>query len=761
MKKIPSRILEIRLNSATFKGTKTTINPTYVNFFFGNNGAGKSTIAKAIQSGKDIAYASGKTKADFLTLVYDKDFIDKNMSSYNNLPGIYTIGEENKKIQEEIEKIQKEKISPINDEIAKLKEEQKKNKSNLEKDIDKLHTECWNKTRGLNRMFKNTQKGAEGGKELFYKEVKKYNPINHDLDKLRVTYNALYDENAKRYPTFNVIKNTALLDEIDGHDILELVITNTAQTDFAVLLKELGATEWFQAAHKIFHSKTNRCPYCTRLLPENFEEIVKQSFDDSYEKNLHKLQNFRTAYEDNVRKLRVLLLKPQEIHPNIETKEYDDKLNTLNALLNNNIHLIKQKIVEPNTIIYLSKIEPILKDLVSIITKYNEIIEENNSAIKADASKKAECRRRVFEYMAFILKDEINDCKKLEAKLARLKKENDQISKEKDDELRQLQKKINDLRDKTVNTTVAVNNINSILHDVGFYGFEIRAQDKMNYQIIRTETGKVVEKLSEGERNFIAFLYFQQKVFGSEKKENDTREKIVVIDDPVSSMDSKSLFIVGEQIRKMIEICRNNADRENAKVKDNFIKQIFILTHNAYFHREITYSYVNYYEYVSFYMLKKLKNRSSVVLCVKSNPNEPSENINYNPIKNSYAALWEEYKELKDIASAVPLLNIIRRILEYYFIQICGYDRDYIRNMVFERNKDKYIRDENGRIDDYKYDIANAMLRYIASNSYELNDSSYFVDEAIDTDLYEKTFQMIFKFMGQEQHFNMMMEIKK
>ena len=761
MKKLASRISEIRLNSTTFKGTRTTINPTYVNFFFGNNGAGKSTIAKAIQSGKDIAYASGKTKADFLTLVYDKEFVNNNISDYRKLPGIYTIGEENKKIQEEIEKIQKEKISPINDEIAKLEEEQKKNESAIKEKLDTLHTECWDKTRELNRMFKNTQKGAEGSKELFYNEVKKYHPINHDLDKLRVTYDAIYDKNARHYLYFNVIENTAILDEIDDYNILEKVITNTAQTDFAVFLKELGATEWFQTAHKEFHSKTDKCPYCARPLQENFDEIVKQSFDDVYRKDLQKIEKFLTAYKDNVKKLRTELSKPQEIHPGINTKAYDDKLDTLNALLDNNIHLIEQKIAESNRIIHLSKTEPIIRDLVDIITKYNEIIEANNSAINADASKFSECRRQVFEYMAFILKDEINKCKNLTAELSQFNIENKQKIKEEESKRKPFQERINDLREKIVNTTTAINNINTILHDSGFYGFEIRAQDKMNYQIIRTETGNVVEGLSEGERNFIAFLYFQQKVFGSEKKENDTREKIVVIDDPVSSMDSKSLFIVGEQIRKMIEICRNNADSENARAKDNFIKQIFILTHNAYFHREITYSYVNYYNFISFYLIKKLKTRSSVVLCVKSNPNEPSENVNYNPIKNSYAALWEEYKELKNVASAVPLLNVIRRILEYYFVQICGYDRDHIRNMVFERNKDKYIRDENGRIDDHKYDIANAMLRYIASNSYELNDSSYFVDEAIDTDLYEKTFQMIFKFMGQEQHFNMMMEIKK
>lgn len=45
--KIKSEIIKIELNDATFEGTGATVTPTYVNFFFGNNGTGKSTIAKA------------------------------------------------------------------------------------------------------------------------------------------------------------------------------------------------------------------------------------------------------------------------------------------------------------------------------------------------------------------------------------------------------------------------------------------------------------------------------------------------------------------------------------------------------------------------------------------------------------------------------------------------------------------------------------------------------------------------------------------
>lgn len=43
----------------------------------------------------------------------------------------------------------------------------------------------------------------------------------------------------------------------------------------------------------------------------------------------------------------------------------------------------------------------------------------------------------------------------------------------------------------------------------------------------------------------------------------------------------------------------------------------------------------------------------------------------YNPVENSYHALWEEYKEIK---SPIPLKNV-RKILNMYFLQLCSYSK--------------------------------------------------------------------------------------
>ncbi len=165
-------------------------------------------------------------------------------------------------------------------------------------------------------------------------------------------------------------------------------------------------------------------------------------------------------------------------------------------------------------------------------------------------------------------------------------------------------------RSDTVETETAKDSINLMLRDSGMQGFSLQPKSGVAHVYeVRRPDGTIADNLSEGEKNFIAFLYFYHLVYGSESADGETRDKIVVIDDPVSSMDSGYLFIVSTLVRQMIEICRNNADNRNRTVEGNFIKQIFILTHNAYFHREVTYSYVLKYEYVSFYLIRKLDSK--------------------------------------------------------------------------------------------------------------------------------------------------------
>lgn len=773
--KLPSEIIRITLDDATYKGTGAAIAPTYINYFFGNNGTGKTTIAKAIKTGSGVIYAPGKDAADYLPLVYDQDFIDANMRSYHNLPGVFTMNEANVKIQEQIDRkaAEQKKAQKASSDAFAEKDKKAKTRAALEK---QLYKDCWDKTEELRTVFEATQEGKKGSKQKFAEEVKRHSPIQHDVEELKRMYDSVYSSTAKRYDRFSVVSDVSALDRISGCDILSLAIVNTSNTPFADFLKEVGSTEWVRQGHADYHEKAGgKCPYCSQDLLPNFEEMLAASFDTQYQTNLQKLDTFLAAYRDAANALFVPLSRlPDEVYPVIDTKPYHDKLTAVKAVIAENIEKIKSKVVEPSKIIALDEVEPLLQELSDIISSFNRLIDANNDIVSAGPKKKAECKKAVFEQIAYTLKDVLEAYARSESALdAEIEAQQDIINTQKR-VLDQLKEDLRILNSQTVETETAMKSINTMLRDSGFQGFELRPRHEeiirpdgsvecvvptpaINYEVVRTDTGKIAENLSEGEKNFIAFLYFQQLVFGRESADGDTREKIVVIDDPVSSMDSSALFIVSAQIRKMIEVCRNNADNRNPVVSGNFIKQIFILTHNAYFHREVTYAYANRYDFVSFYLIRKTDNKSSIRLCDCPNPDCPSERMNVNPVKNSYAALWDEYK---DASSGIPLMSIIRRILEYYFLQLCGYEGSDLRKRILEENKDAFTHDDFGNEDFSKFELASAMLSYIAANSSGINDGMHYVDDCIDVQQCRDTFQMIFHHMGQDQHYEMMMGMK-
>lgn len=769
--KLQSEIIKIELDDATFQGTKTVFTPTYVNFFFGNNGTGKSTIAKAIKSGRGVAFADGKQFEDYIPLVYNQEFINDNMRSYHDMKGIFTFDEVNSDLQDEFDQLNNQlgeaRKTKASAESAKAEAEGK-----LVELDDKSMRNQFSALKDLRNKFGKLIPSRFSTSKTLIPEIRRHlnKAALQDEAEMQRQYNAIYGSDAKEYTEFPTIPDTMVLDTVEGEEILNVVITNTAETEMAQFLKRIDATEWMRQAHERYHGKTEgRCPYCYRMLPEDFEQKFLESFDDLYDKNLQKLNAFLKSYRDKANALYLHISRlPEEIYPGTDEKGYNEKLAVLKDAVSENIDAIKSKIAEPSKKITLVEVASILEDISEMIATINKMIRTNNEAYNTKTKKISELRENLFCHMAYTLQRDFKMHDQSRQMIIDSVDVQKKIIKNQSDLMAEIKDKLRGKQGSVKDTTVAMKKINEMLRDANFQGFEMRphidssqaadSEKPINYEVIRTSTGKVAEDLSEGEKNFIAFLYFLQKVFGNDSDQEDTREKIVVIDDPVSSMDSGTLFIVGEQIRKMVEVCRNNADNRDAVMKGNFIKQIFVFTHNAYFHREVTYPHADRYEFVSFYLIRKTDNRSSVRLCDKKDPDEPTARINVNPVKNSYAALWEEYKE---VSSAVPLMNAIRRILEYYFLQLCGYEGSNLRKTILEDNRDAFSRDEFGNEDNTRYDMASTMLSYIDATSYGVNDGLHYVDDGIDVELYRETFRMIFEHMHQEQHYNMMMGLKK
>src|SRR5690606_20028844 len=162
----------------------------------------------------------------------------------------------------------------------------------------------------------------------------------------------------------------------------------------------------------------------------------------------------------------------------------------------------------------------------------------------------------------------------------------DQQIKDKRAEKAQKQAEIRTLEKQTTSVQPTIDAINALLLSFGFQSFKLApSQAGTSYKLIRRDGSDAKATLSEGEKTFLTFLYFYHLLKGSLSESGMTENRVVVFDDPVSSLDSEILFIVSSLIKGLFDEVRSGTGR---------IKQIFVMTHNVYFHKEITYNHKRY-----------------------------------------------------------------------------------------------------------------------------------------------------------------------
>lgn len=772
-KKMEAAIKQITLDRATFEKTGTTVVPTYINFFFGRNGAGKSTLAEVISADEGVVWRDGDSHAGYDVLVYNQEFIDRNFGSYGDLAGVITIHEQNIEVQQQLESKKKEKsdAEALGKQLTKDSDDKTAAKDAAITQFQKM---CWTQTAQIREAFKEALKGKLKSQQFMESVLAVPAAVDHDYGELKSLYDIAFSLDSRPYHLFGKIDSASTYGTLPGRELLDKAIVSSSESTFTQFIKALNATDWVRQGHDHYATHTSgKCPYCQQTLPAGFEDEIAACFDAQYQQDIADLQEFEAVYKrETTAILEKLTGNMQDVLPTVDLDEYKDKLALLASKIKINVQRIESKIKEPTSIVALEDTDSILLDLGQIIDEINRQIMTNNSIVNDKRKKQEQCKHEVWEMIAFLLKDQIADYKAAIAGFESDIKGLEESIKNARANWRRIVGEIQALNKQGVNTEEAIENINVLLHDSGFQGFELKpkAGVKDTYEVIRPN-GKVATRLSEGERNFIAFLYFYQLVRGNGKVGStsthgslegtpegaDTRDKIVVIDDPVSSMDSNALFIVSSIVRGMIGVCYNNTDYRNPDVKGDYIKQIFIMTHNAYFHNEITYKEVSHYKSTSFFVIRKVNNKSTIVPCVRPS-RIAGEEENYNPVQNSYAAMWEELKKLyKEDRASIAIKNVSRRIIDQYFLQLCGFEGTDIRRIVLEENKAAFVTEVEGGKPNYeKYHLASALLHYVSSPS-GIGDEMFIDDECVDSETHRTVFHLIFKAMNQDQHYNMMM----
>jgi wobble nucleotide-excising tRNase len=308
---------------------------------------------------------------------------------------------------------------------------------------------------------------------------------------------------------------------------------------------------------------------------------------------------------------------------------------------------MNNKTKSTSQIIMLESSDKEKEELNKFLQTITEEIKTHNIKIKNKDDTRKELIETFWQIMRWEYDQTIDNYNTQKEKIRREKGGiNEKINKTRE-EISEQEKIIQQAQKEIINIDEAIGNINRELKFLGAEGFEIVKNDNVSYKIQREEQqGANFKTLSEGEKTIISFLYFLELCKGKSEENEVIMEKIIVIDDPISSLSHMYVFNIAQLI------------------KHNFLgdeyKQVFILTHSLYFFHEllnlIKHMYKGKNTKWKLFRFLKIQNKSYI------------EKMEEKEIQNDYQAYWQVLKDHEQQKSSNALLaNAMRNILDHFF----------------------------------------------------------------------------------------------
>ncbi|ADI35207.1 Hypothetical protein HPV225_1163 [Helicobacter pylori v225d] len=748
---ISSGISQIVLkNVATFDENGASFeNLNSINFIYGANGSGKTTTSSFLknlaENGDKNKFANSKIKwhnDERLKIeVYNKQFKEEQFRN-SQVKGIFTLG---KKINENLENIESKKESKNKENEKKIENEKilqdlTQKKEEKEKDFT---DSCWEKLYKKNEEdFKETLEGFKRKEKFEEKILEEFKNNEHNeseivkLEKLKENIRIVFSKNQTKLVPLEC--NLTDLDSVENHSIWEQKIVGSGDVAIADLIKKLSNEDWVAQGREYLSQDGNACPFCQQeTITEEFKKQLESYFDTSYQESTDTIKKMKENYTNKTAEVlerldEIVKTEQTNLQTKLNTESFKRIIETLRSKINGNWQKMRDKSKEMSRSFKLESTKNEIKEIRDLVDTANQQIANHNEMIKDIQNQKKICVEQTWKFLVNEFKSDIQKYNKEDCGLEKGIKKLENEIRENEKKIEKLENEIRELEKNMVSIKPIVNEINALLKGYGFTNFSLACtEDEKSYRIQREDGQLVGETLSEGEVTFITFLYYYHLTKGSLKENDISKNKVLVIDDPISSLDSNILFIVSVLVKELM--------KETMEEKTN-IKQVIMLTHNTYFYKEITsrYDLRRYQGKYSFWIIKKDNNVSKI------------ENFfEKNPIKNSYELLWQEVIRAKEKQakenniSWVSLQNVMRRIIEYYFRILGGFEHNDL-SKCFKNIEEKQV--------------FSSFISWFNDGSHGISDDLFVQSQDTSIETYLKVFENIFKITGHEAHYKMMME---
>lgn len=709
-----------------FDGEQITVEGlNRVCFFFGANGSGKTTISQLIAD-EASGTSSGSLHWDgaqpLRTYVYNRRFIAANFENKESVPGVFTMGkgmvDAQKKIDELTEAIEKDlgKKSNAEGNLAQAQAEL----VGIETDI---RDACWEARAAIPDALKRHMSGSNT-KDRFRDNLLprirtlKESDEKPDIADIESRAAVVFDDSVTAAANLPNVDLQTLLDR-ETAGIFQKAIVGKEDIPIGALITRLGISDWVETGRGYIEDDV--CPFCQQhTLTDKLKGELEDFFDETYQSDKDELQTARDSYETYADGLIDTLSRIMEMHVGfIDVPAMQAQLALLKANVTSNKALLSQKHSEPSRSIRLTSAKSICDAIDTLLKAASAAIVRHNDMIRNRDKQRNEIVSELWTLAAMTAQPRVKDLQKKEAAAKSKVKGLEDSIKEIERRIKHNGAERSKAESSLTNVKETADAINDLLVRFGFEGFKIAvADDSKSYRIVRLDGTPVEDTLSEGEASFLTFLYFYYLMDGSLETTGTAEKRLVVIDDPITSMDADVLFVASALVRQLAAEAREGTGKT---------EQLIVLTHNITFHREITYIRKDGGDAkTSYYVVRKSDGHSII------------EPYHKNPVSSTYELLWKDL--YRDDCSPLTAQNVSRRIVETFFRLVGGIEpADVISTMEAPDRE-----------------IARSFMSWAHSGSHSPIDDETFVNTNATTDIYKRVLGLVFENAGYKEHFEKM-----
>ncbi|ELY6226698.1 AAA family ATPase, partial [Cronobacter muytjensii] len=563
-------------------------------------------------------------------------------------------------------------------------------------------------------------------KQRFFEKIRDHSDSReHDLNDLNKEYHYLMNTKDIRYNQLSKFSLPSISE--DDNIILSEPLISSSNSHLSNLITKLSSSDWVRKG--LVYLTLDICPFCQQNLDlDNFKKEITKLFDESYATAYEKLLSLNEKYCMWIKKVELIKETLRSYEFIIDPKVYMDCLKEIETLYRNNELLITHKITNPSEIVKCTSEKQLINKLDVLIDGINKSIEDHNSKIDNYDMECVKLENKLLSHLKWL---NISSLTNLSSQL-------DEI----DNNIQDLNKQISSLNDENiflknkntenlsqvVNIEETVERINEYLISLGIFNFQLARHDPKSetYKLVRNgedSTKSIFKSLSEGEKTIVSFLYFMEQCKGLSHRDEVTGNKLIVIDDPISSLSHNYIYEISAMIF-------------NDLIMNEIANKFIILTHNLFFYQELILTAgAEKKEIKSWKFYRLTKNKYSECHLIEKDG-----------LLNDYQSLWQVLKDAKaGRVSPVILPNVMRNILEYYFSFSCKKERlkEVIRELASKHSEPRY----------------NSFYRFINRQSHSDGRNIHILG-SIEASVYIDMFEKIFEDTGDHEHFKAMIDSK-